>query len=352
MQIKTIGRLAAIISIIALIFTAFTVPFQDTAVAAAAVGDEIKLIPGGESFGMRIDAAGVVVTGISEIDSGGNKISPAQNAGIKKGDIILMINNKETNSYYDVVNTVEKSGNADIVLTIMRNGEKISIKLRPAKSDADGKYKCGIWIRDRAAGIGTITYIDPATGEFGGLGHGIYDTESRVLMPMRSGDVFNVIHSETIKGEKGKPGELRGIFGTKNLGILTANTECGVFGMLNQEGLNITSSNFIGIASKDEIKPGKATIYSTLSDGVKREYEIEIEKIGPGNGEAKNMLIHVTDEKLLNETGGIIQGMSGSPIIQNGKLIGAVTHVLVTDPTRGYGIFIENMIKCRPKVAA
>jgi stage IV sporulation protein B len=206
----------------------------------------------------------------------------------------------------------------------------------------DGEYKVGIGLRDGAAGLGTITFIDPETGVFGGLGHGICDADSGEVILMDSGEVLGVILGGIHKGESGKPGELCGVLTERDLGDLTVNSECGVFGIITNpdyiEGERMT------IGRRDEVREGEATIISTLKNGKSAQYKIEIYDIDHASDGSKSFRIRVTDETLKALTGGIVRGMSGSPIIQNGKLIGAVTHVLVADPTEGYGIFIENML--------
>jgi stage IV sporulation protein B len=202
--------------------------------------------------------------------------------------------------------------------------------------------RLGVTVRDSALGIGTVTYIDPETGAFGGLGHGITDSSSGELIPITGGDVTDVTLGGVTRGEVGKPGELCGVLTERDMGDLTVNSHCGVFGILtNPDAL---TGDSIPIGHRDEVKEGEATIISTLKNGKTAEYKIEIYDIDRDSDGSKSFRIRVTDETLKALTGGIVRGMSGSPIIQNGKLIGAVTHVLVADPTEGYGIFIENML--------
>jgi stage IV sporulation protein B len=219
-------------------------------------------------------------------------------------------------------------------------GSEISVEIRPTL--VDGEYKLGLTLRDSAAGIGTVTFVDPETGTFGGLGHGICDGDSGEVVPMESGEICGVVLGGVHKGESGKPGELCGILNETTVGSLTKNSECGVFGTV--DSTKIKTRDAIAIGRRDEVAEGEATIISTIKNGKSAEYKIKIHDIDRTSTGSKSFKITVTDPTLIALTGGIIRGMSGSPIIQNGKLIGAVTHVLVADPTEGYGIFIENML--------
>ena len=209
----------------------------------------------------------------------------------------------------------------------------------------DGVYRHGAWIRDSIAGIGTMTFYDPATRTFAALGHGVTDTDTAMLMPLASGAVMEASVKAVKAGAPGAPGEMRGDFDLEeDMGTLYANTDCGIFGTLD-EGCKVDTSRALPIASREEVETGRATILSTVQGDTTEEYDVVIEKIYSPSTETRNLLVRVTDDRLLEKTGGIVQGMSGSPIIQNGKLVGAVTHVLVNDPTRGYGILIENMLE-------
>jgi stage IV sporulation protein B len=209
-----------------------------------------------------------------------------------------------------------------------------------AVKDKNGDYKGGLWVRDSIAGIGTVTFIDPKTGNFAGLGHGICDPDTGTLIPVKEGGVYGVVLNDIKKGNKGKPGVLRGCLDQSIKGKVKKNANSGVYGNLSKLPEDAIT---IDVARKNEVKTGKASVICSL-DGKVREYEASIEKIISADGAVKNFLIKITDQRLLALTGGIVQGMSGSPIIQDGKLVGAVTHVMVADPTEGYGIFIENML--------
>ncbi len=288
---------------------------------------EITLIPGGEVFGVKIKQRYVTVTESKGI--------PA----LKSGDIILSVNGESVKSAQDVKRLVKGSGGNSLTIRALHQGSEIAVEIRP--SYEDGEYKLGLTLRDGAAGLGTVTFIDPKTGTFGGLGHGICDTESGEVIAMESGEVCGVILGGIHKGESGKPGELCGLLTDSDLGDIHANNECGVFGTLNDIPTSVAA---IPIGRRSEVTTGEAKIISTLKNGRTAEYKIEIYDIDPNSEGSKSFRIRVTDEALKALTGGIVRGMSGSPIIQNGKLVGAVTHVLVADPTEGYGIFIENML--------
>ena len=289
---------------------------------------EIALIPGGQVFGVKIRQKYVTV-----IESRG---IPA----LKSGDIILSVNGEEVKSASDVKRIVQHSGGSSITIRAIHQGGEVALEMRPQFEN--GEYKLGLTLRDGAAGLGTVTFIDPDSGLFGGLGHGICDADSGEVISMDSGEVCGVILGGIHKGESGKPGELCGVLTEKDLGDLSINSECGVFGVITEIP---SSAQPISIGRRDEIFEGEATIISTLKNGKTAEYKIEIYDIDRDSDGSKSFRVRVIDETLKALTGGIVRGMSGSPIIQNGKLIGAVTHVLVADPTEGYGIFIENMLK-------
>lgn len=304
---------------------------------------ELKLIPGGFPFGVKFYTEGVMVVGLSDVETDSGFASPAGSAGFKKGDVITAANGNKVRSIEEIAAIIEQSGGNAVEFTVVRDDEKLNLNLAPVKAQSDGKYKSGMWIRDSTAGIGTVTFIDPDTLSFGGLGHGICDSDTGTVMPLARGSVVNVEITDIIRGINGRPGELKGDFGRDKIGSLTANTAFGVFGVFDALPAK-TAYDALPVAAKSEISVGKAQIYSSILTGENQIYEIEITKINADAGDGKNFVIKVTDPRLVELTGGIIQGMSGSPIIKDGKLVGAVTHVLVNDPTKGYGIFIENML--------
>ncbi len=297
--------------------------------------DKTSLVVGGEVFGVKIRQKYVTVTE--------SKGVPA----LKAGDVILSVNGERVSTAADVKRLIAKSGGESVTIRAMHAGSEVGVEIRPTLED--GEYKLGISLRDGAAGLGTVTFIDKETGLFGGLGHGICDSESGEVISMESGEVCGVILGGVHKGECGKPGELCGILTDADLGDLNVNSECGVFGIITDSSM--LSGDELEIAPRSEVKEGEASIISTIKNGKTAEYKIEIYDIDQSSNGSKSFRIRVTDETLKALTGGIVRGMSGSPIIQNGRLVGAVTHVMVADPTEGYGIFIENMLAAAGKIA-
>ncbi len=334
---KTKKLVAAVISVM-LVFS-----LSGVFSASASVGNIDELIPGGMAFGVKFFTEGVIVLGTTGVETAHGVVAPAKDAGIKSGDIIIRAGGKEFDTANELVSIISGSGGKPIAVAYIRNGQECTVTVTPARDSENGSYRIGVLVRDSTAGIGTVTFIDPETLDFGGLGHGIYDNETGTLLPLSRGAVVDVEINDVVKSERNAPGELRGSFGNMLVGELWDNSEQGVFGRFSK--MPETSYKPIPVASRSELKEGKAIILTTLSNGGIGEYEIEIEHIYSGSGTTKNFLIRVVDERLISQTGGIVQGMSGSPIIQNGKLVGAVTHVLVDDPIHGYGICIENMLK-------
>ncbi|MCD7805376.1 MAG: SpoIVB peptidase [Oscillospiraceae bacterium] len=301
--------------------------------------DAKMLIPGGSPVGVKLLTEGVMVVKTAEVTEG---VSPASEAGIMAGDNILSANGEELNSSARLSEIIENSDGEPIVFKIMRNGRSSTVTVTPVYSETEGVYKAGLWIRDSTAGVGTLTFIDPETGIFGALGHPISDSDTLTTLPLGSGEIVDVVITGYDKGERGCPGELYGTFvsGLAS-GTIELNCEQGIFGTMTYP----SRQEAIPIAYKAEVKTGPATILTTIDGSTPQEFEVEIERVTLSSAaKSKNIIIKVTDSELLEKTGGIVQGMSGSPIIQDGKLVGAVTHVFVSDPTRGYGIFIENML--------
>ena len=289
----------------------------------------VLLLAGGTIFGAKIKQSYLCVT------------DPGSVKELKAADRIISANGKAITSAQELRDVIAACGGKEIKLVVRRDDKQISVGITPRLED--GEYSLGILLKDGAAGIGTVTYIDPKTGEFGGLGHGICDPDTGELIDMKSGTVTGVILGGVKRGEAGKPGELSGILTEKVSGTLYANTECGVFGKLDNipENLNTVP---IEIATRSEVHEGEAMIYSTVKNGQSKEFKVEISEINHASTGTKSFKIKATDPALIAITGGVVRGMSGSPIIQDGKLVGAVTHVMVADPTEGYGIFIENML--------
>ena len=300
---------------------------------------ELLLLPGGQSFGVRLQSAGVLVVSLSEVTCGGRATHPAREAGLRARDIILTVDGASVEEAEQLTALISASGGRAMTLGVLRGKERLSLTLHPQKSDKSGSYAAGMYIRDSASGIGTVTFIMPDCGIFGGLGHGVCDSDTGALLPLSRGNVLSVAITGVARGEKGKPGELCGSFTGRRIGSIVTNSACGVFGLLNE-----TPACTYGPTPTGHAAVGEATILCTLGEDGVGEYKVEITRLNGGDGQTKSFCLRVTDERLLARTGGIVQGMSGSPILQNGRIVGAVTHVMVDDPTAGYGIFIENML--------
>ena len=301
------------------------------------------VIPIGSTVGLKLYTDGVLVVGMSEID--GKK--PYEKTGIEEGDRIICLDEETITCTADLIQKVNESKGDEINIKYVRDGSEYETEITPVKT-ASNEYKLGLWVRDAAAGVGTISYYEPATGNFAALGHGILDIDTEKLITIANGEIVTANILSIIKGQKGTPGEIRGTISSNNsIGQVSKNTNLGIYGKIDDvTKLNIDTSNEMEVALRSEIKTGKAEIICSLENGVRETYEIEIKKIYKNNNtDNKSMLIEVTDKELLEKTGGIIQGMSGSPIVQNGKFIGAITNVLVSNPQIGYAIFGDLMIK-------
>ncbi len=303
-----------------------------------------KLVPLGIPFGVKLYTDGVIVVDITDFVCNGKVSNPAFDAGIREGDIILSYNGVKIKSNEQLMAQVNKyDGNAQEVL-VRRNNLEFTVNITPLRSDADSNYRIGLWVRDSTAGIGMLTFYDETKGTLAGLGHSVSDSDTGLIMPVATGELVFANIKGVIKGKSGAPGELVGSFiEEETIGILTENTGSGLDAICVTD--KFKDMKAFPIALKKEIKKGKAYILSCVDGTTPQKYKVEIEKVNNNLSETKNMIIKITDKDLLSKTGGIVRGMSGSPIIQDGKLIGAVTHVLVDDPTRGYGIFIENMLE-------
>ncbi len=300
------------------------------------------VVPSGEIFGLRLYTSGVVVVSTDKVDTANGERYPAEEAGITKGDIILSIDSLEVRDHVQVSELISKSGGKALRLVVERDGKKRETIFTPVYCDAQKKYLGGLWIRDSAAGIGTLTYYDKETGVYGGLGHPVCDVDTGEILPLAEGDVVGAVISGCSKGKAGEAGELCGSFRGESFGELYSNSNVGVYGIL----FSAPKENAeMPVAVPKEVRTGKAKIISTVDESGPNYYEIEIEKISPDDPDNRNMIIRVTDKVLLEKTGGIVQGMSGSPIVQNGMLVGAVTHVFVNEPQRGYAILAENMVE-------
>lgn len=302
-----------------------------------------SVVPIGKAIGMKLYTDGVLVVGMSEIE--GKR--PYENTGIQEGDRIIQINENDIRNTTELMKEVNNSRGSKINIKYIHEEETVTASMQPVKSGEEG-YKLGLWVRDAAAGVGTLTFYEPDTKMFATLGHGILDVDTSDLIKIANGELVTTNILNIQKGEKGRPGEIRGtIESGYTLGRITKNTAFGVYGLLDAPSyLSISAKDAVEVAAREEIKTGPAQIICELENGKIQYFNIEIQKIFVGNNEDnKSMLLKVTDEELLEKTGGIIQGMSGAPIVQDGKFIGAVTHVLVNDPSQGYGVFADIMLK-------
>ena len=302
------------------------------------------VIPGGQTIGVELKTKGILVVGLADVVND-NKIttSPAKEAGVHIGDKIMSVDNKPVSTTQDFVNYVNSEGIREYNIEIDRHGDKLQLLITPVRRYNTNDIIFGFWARDNIAGIGTITYIDPETNKFCAVAHGITDSDTGELIEIDSGTISKANITNIKSGKKGEPGEIIGFILKDNnkLGTVTQNSQYGITGVINEKSLSFFSSNLIEIGRRDTIQEGPAKILSCLDDKIK-EYDIEIVKTYyQSRPSDKSFIIKIVDEELLSLTNGIIQGMSGCPIIQNNKLVGAVTHVFMNDPTKGYGIYIE-----------
>ena len=297
----------------------------------------------GAPFGIKMFTDGLMVVGMSDIPTTGGRVNPAKAAGLEIGDVIKTFNGQKLATNEQLAELMLENGSGPVRVEVERDGSPFSTSIQPVRSTGDDQYRLGVWVRDSSAGIGTLTYLDQNSGLFTGLGHAVCDVDTGEVMPLSNGEVVPARITGCKRGEAGTPGELKGKFTEElPLGVLSANTETGVYGLLRSRTLYLGEE--MPLAMKHEVQTGKAYIYTTVEGTQPKRYEIEIEKLSLGEDEnGQNMVLHVTDPELLRRTGGIVQGMSGSPIIQNGMLVGSVTHVFVKDPTRGFGVFAENI---------
>jgi len=293
--------------------------------------DKMDIVVGGEAVGIKILATGVLV------------MDAEKQPNLLVGDIILEVNNTPIDSNSALISEVQKANGNKISLKVDRNGEIKNITVNAEYSETNNMYELGLWVKDSSAGVGTISFYDRKNMLFAALGHGITETNNNIILPINSGAIVKTRITEINKGEKKNPGDIKGILYTNVLGQIISNTAHGIYGSLEENILEKKDS--ISVAKKIDVVEGPAKIYCTLGDNKVNEYNVNIERVLYNSSGNKNMVIKIIDKELLEKTGGIIQGMSGSPIVQNGKLIGAVTHVFYNDPTQGYGVFAETMIK-------
>ncbi len=311
---------------------------------------DLKVIPGGQSIGVKLNTLGVLVVGFHQIETEAGKESPGETAGIQIGDIITKINGKKIEKMSDVTPFIQQSGKtgSPLNLVVKRNEELIETVLTPVKDDKDHSYRIGLYIRDSAAGIGTMTFYEPKSKKFGALGHVISDMDTKKPIIVNEGKIVQSTVTSIEKGSNGSPGEKLARFseGTEVIGRITRNTPFGIFGQLNKRLENGVLDKPLPIALSHEVKKGPAKILTVVEKDQVETFDVEVvSTVNQKFPATKGMVIKVTDKRLLEKTGGIVQGMSGSPIIQEGKIIGAVTHVFVNDPTSGYGVHIEWMLQ-------
>ena len=305
-----------------------------------------RYFAGGNSLGFTLQSKGVILIGGNYILSNNGIMKPFENSRLRSGDIITHIDNIEINSVEDINFILNDYDGRELVLTIVRGGETMKVGILPALDKMTNTYKLGLWIKEDAVGIGTLTFVNSTTKRFGSLGHAITENGSTEPIEISGGNIYKGRILGVKKGSTGKAGELMGTFSREDIeGSVDKNCEYGVFGYLDNVDTFINNKTSIEIGGRLSASPGDAKILSCIDGETIEEFDIEIIKTNfQSSSNQKSMVIRVIDEDLIERTGGIVQGMSGSPIIQNGKLIGAVTHVFVNDPTRGYGIFIENML--------
>ena len=319
-------------------------PLKDVAVS---VTEEPVVTVCGTPFGIKLYTDGVLVVGMSEVDTAAGSANPARGAGVCVGDTILAVNGETVTSSKDVSRRINACEGRPVTLRLRRDGVEFDATFTPVHPAGESGYRAGLWVRDSTAGVGTLTFYDPDTGMFGGLGHAVCDVDTGVAMSLSSGEIVPARIFGVEKSTAGKPGELNGCFETGTLGKLWHNGEQGLYGRLTNFPRGYKQ---MPVARRQQVETGAAQVLVTLDGTEPQLYDIAIKQIKYGGASARHMVVEVTDSRLLALAGGIVQGMSGSPVIQNGKLVGAVTHVLVDDPTRGYAIFAENMLEMAQSV--
>lgn len=295
----------------------------------------------GESFGIKLYTDGVIIVGTKDVELDGITYNPAKQAGLQKGDIIVSINNYKTNTSQDVERIFNNNSGTDYEIKIKRENEYKTFILKPVYSSEDDSYKVGLWVRDSTAGIGTITFFNPKNNSMAALGHPITDVDTNEIMPILNGEAVKANITKIYKSSEGETGSICCEFTNDTIGTLTINNSSGIYGKYSGE---ISSAKSYPVALAQDVEKGDAQILCTVDENGPKLYDVEITRISYRNSEGKNLVIKVKDPALIEITGGIVQGMSGSPIIQNGKLVGALTHVIVDNPEKGYGIFAEKML--------
>ena len=305
------------------------------------------IMPGGAAVGVAMNTRGVLVVGMGE--------GAGMQAGLRAGDLLLSVDGMPLNSANELTQAVAAAEGQPLSLLLDRDGRERTVSVRPRYDESAQSWRLGLWVRDSTAGVGTLTYYDPANGAYGALGHAITDTDTGSVLPVRDGELMQAEIVDVRRGKRGTPGELRGSFlrEQKRLGTVEKNTIFGIFGRMESPWGNPLYPNGLAVGDRAAVHTGPATILSTVSGSEIREYSVEITQVQRQNAPApKSMVLRVTDQRLLDASGGIVQGMSGSPILQDGHIIGAVTHVFVSDPTQGYGVFIDWMLNESEDIAS
>ena len=306
------------------------------------VSERQQVVPGGEIFGLRLYTSGVIVVSTESVQTDHGTVYPAKKAGIKAGDIILRVDGTPVYTHAQFSALLADAQGQVLSFSCLRDGKAFETQFEAAFSTVYDRYMAGLWVRDSAAGIGTLTFYLPGSGVYAGLGHAVCDVDTGEILPLYNGDIVAAQLHGCKKGSSGQAGELRGSFAGDRIGSLLRNQADGVYGILDAFD---SAAATIPVAWPQEVEPGDAQILSTIDSGGIQSFSAEIEKVMPNDGESRNLVVRVTDDRLLRATGGIVQGMSGSPILQNGRLVGAVTHVFINDPSRGYGIFAQTMLQ-------
>ena len=318
---------------------------REAVAVSAALQPGNLVVPMGRAVGIKLFSNGVLVVGMSSIQTKTGSTCPGKVCGLREGDVITHVNGGEVDTIEEVQAAMARHKGEPLTLQARRGKKRMQLKAAPVANQR-GEYQLGVWLRDSMAGIGTMTFYDPDSGLFAALGHGINDVDTAILMPLERGSIMGASVTDVKRGRSGDPGELHGAFDlTGDLGSLYANTRMGIFGTIPADKTLEQTMGAVPVAERGEVHTGPAVILSNVRGEQVEEFQIEITKVERDGEGTKNMMLKVTDPRLLELTGGIVQGQSGSPILQDGKLVGAVTHVLVNDPTRGYGIFIENMME-------
>ena len=302
----------------------------------------------GESFGIKIFTKGVMVVGMSDVKTKEGSANPAKESGLKIGDIILKVNGFWVNSNTELSEKINSCKGQTIKLNVKRENDVFDLKLIPATDVKTGEFKAGLWVRDSSAGLGTMTFYSTVNGAFAGLGHPIVDVDTKMILPINSGEVVKTEIISVEKAKSGQAGELCGTFTGEKTGRLIKNCDCGIYGFYEEYD---KENPLVLVANKQDVKTGNAKILTTIDNNGAKYYDCVIERVDLNDKNQKNLLIKITDESLIEKTGGIVQGMSGSPVLQDGKLVGALTNVFVNDATKGYAIFADTMLETAQNLA-